>query len=281
MNITSSNSNINNLEIGILNNDEFDMKLIMSSITSDCSRVCQVDSDCCMKRAWRKIKGLWKTYSFWARNLVLIVSCLTTCICIGVEMNKVLYDNELESGIDYIVVYTIIVFVFSISICGIITSISTMKMEYRSKDKENKIDKKKWYSSDRYFRGICVIKTVLFQVKQPLIWYFNSNYWSYIFRILSFMTLLTIAFLTYNSKFRKLISLSVIKYPRLLMYCYIFNYTITNIFCSILIIIGIIFAHIGSKNIIKIINGLIGLILFIYHFYGYMHQNYLIMRWRD
>eukprot|EP01083_Nonionella_stella_P089467 249626_1 len=223
------------LQIGMLDN---------TSVSSTFCADVRVVTWRCMICIWRKISGCCKyigkyckRYSFCVQNFLLIASCLTTCICVGIEINKLLYTHALKTATDIAIVWTVIGFIICIGSCGVCTSVMTVTMEYLKRDKI-----KKWYSSDRNFRGMCFIKTILFQFKQPLIWYFGHSIWSYVFQILSFLTLITIAYLTFHNKFTKLRLLPV-RYPKLLMFSYVISYIITNSCCTLLVIIGIIFAH--------------------------------------
>eukprot|EP01083_Nonionella_stella_P089466 249623_1 len=227
------------LQIGMLDKDHVDG---VPSFTF-CADVCMSTSRC-MLYVWRPLSACFKyirkyckRYSFCVQNFLLIVSCLTTCICVGIEINKLMYTHALKTATDIAIVWTVIAFILCIGSCGVCTSIMTMTMEYLNRDKI-----KKWYSSDRNFRGMCLIKTILFQFKQPLIWYFSHSVWSYVFQILSFLTLITIAYLTFHNKFTKL-SILPVQYPRVLMFSYVISYIITNSCCTLLVIIGIVFAH--------------------------------------
>eukprot|EP01084_Bolivina_argentea_P184233 317787_1 len=233
------------LQSGLLNFDDLDIDFVFSF---------QCKCKCCNCKAltthvlYHKLQLImkyllkyWRRHSFWVQNLILIMSCSITCICVGIEVNKLFFAKDAKMTVNDIIIVTLLIsFIISISVCGVCLSVITVFLEYFGKHKI-----KQWYSSDKDFRGMCLIKTVLFQIKQPLIWYFNHSVWSYVFRVLSFLTLLTIAYLTYNNKFIKL-SILPIKYPKLFMFGYIISYVLTNLCSSLIVIIGILFTQNGE-----------------------------------
>eukprot|EP01084_Bolivina_argentea_P253000 424865_1 len=170
---------------------------------------------------YNRYKSVWKRYKFWNQNYMIIAT--STVAIFGAWIHWL--QHETYNTGDQLTAVGVI--------CGsiIFFSISSMCI-YKFQCCCCLL----FVSADNKFRLLCVVKTTLLLVKQFLIYQIDTNIWKWVFRILSILSLISIAIITYAFDHVFVKELTHMKHAKLFYITYGVSYFVTNISTAVIVI---------------------------------------------